>query len=71
MLSISWKEARKHQTNLSLSKSTFGFTKDKRFKGKDSALYRIYHLDVTPSIIYPLSLAKHPPQESEKDLKYP
>lgn len=70
MLSISWKEARKHQTNFSQSKSTFGFAKDKRFKSKDATLYTFWHLDVTPSIIYPLSSAEHQLQESEKDRKY-
>ncbi len=70
MLSISWKEARKHQTNFSQSKSTFGFAKDKRFKSKDTPLYPILHSAVTPSIIYPLSSAELPPQESEKDPKY-
>jgi hypothetical protein len=38
MLSVPWKETRKHQTNVSLSKAAYAFTKDKRFKNKDGAL---------------------------------
>lgn len=51
MLSIPWKEAIKHQTNLSLTKETYAFSKDKRFKDKHSVLYFITNTDAIPFII--------------------
>ena len=52
MLSIPWKETRKHQTNLSASKATFAFPKDKRFKDKHSPLYSSINIDVTLFTIF-------------------
>lgn len=39
MLSIDWQHARRHQTNLSTSKSAYGFGRDSRFKYSKNTLY--------------------------------
>ena len=64
MLSIPWKETRKHQSNQSPSKATYAFPKDKRFKSKENALYPPNHSDAIPSTTSPHSLARPPPPAS-------
>lgn len=62
MLSIPWKETLKHQTNFSPCKSTFAFSKDRRFKNKDGVLYNYYYLGATHSTISLLPLVEPLPQ---------
>jgi hypothetical protein len=71
MLSIPWKETLKHQTNFSPCKSTFAFSKDKRFKNKEGTLYLWYYLDVTHFTIYLLLWAKLPLQVWEEATRLP
>jgi hypothetical protein len=71
MLSIPWKETRKHQTNLSASKATFAFSKDKRFKDRNSVLYSICHLDAILFTTFHLVWAKRQLPESARAAKFP
>lgn len=66
MLSVPWKEARKHQSNQSPSKATYAFPKDKRFKSKENALYPPPHSDAIPSTTSPPTSARpRPPASAE------
>lgn len=63
MLSVPWKETRKHQSNQSASKATYAFPKDKRFKSKENTLYPPPHSDAIPSTTFPPSSERAQPAE--------
>ncbi len=71
MQSMPWKEALKHQTNMSPSKSTFAFSKDTRFKNNHAPLYLSVYPDATHSTTSPRSWAGLPPQAWARETRPP